>query len=178
MWAFRFPPEGPLRNKHRRHISYKSPRDVVTLGAPAASSLQAWVGWGCTAFWRLLPAGINCGLIPHSSNQISGPSLLSFFLHHTNFNLAIPQVCQNQTHNFSPTWLSLLSLDATLMKGNPGPTRETWKSFLPPPHAASTSQGLPHSEVTLSYPYTWPLSWHPVSLQTRNLAGVSFTRLQ
>lgn len=75
MWAFRFPPEGPLRNKHRRHLSYKSPRDVVTLGAPAASSLQAWVGWGCAASWRLLPAGI-------SSNQISGPSLLSFFLRH------------------------------------------------------------------------------------------------
>lgn len=59
MWAFRFPPEGPLRNKHRRHLSYKSPRDVVTLGAPAASSLQAWVGWGCAASWRLLLAGVN-----------------------------------------------------------------------------------------------------------------------
>lgn len=33
------------------------------------------MGWGCAASWRLLPAGI-------SSNQISGPSLLSFFLRH------------------------------------------------------------------------------------------------
>lgn len=71
-----------------------------------------------------------------------------------NFYLDIAQVYQNQTHHFPPTWLALLSLDATPMKGNPGPTRETWKPFLTPPHAAPTSQGLPHSEVTPSYPHT------------------------
>lgn len=47
MWGFRFPLEGPLKDKHTRLLSYKSPRDVATPGAPAASSFQAWVGWDC-----------------------------------------------------------------------------------------------------------------------------------
>lgn len=78
MWAFRFPLEGLLRNKHIRRLSYKSPRDVTTLGAPAASSLQAWVSWDCVASWRLLAGGGDAPQL----QSILQPSPLSAFLGH------------------------------------------------------------------------------------------------
>lgn len=79
MRGFRFPLEGPLGNKHTRHLSYKSPRDVATLGAPAASSLQSWVGWVFVQpLWRLPLTGVD---IPQLQSDLQ-PSPQSSFLGH------------------------------------------------------------------------------------------------